>query len=83
MTGLSNQALSSALIKPLLTLFEARPTETVWHSGLSFNTRIGGTMPEVIAVRVMTAVTRSVKAFQKGGSFRRRDQGWKRSWLAA
>jgi hypothetical protein len=60
-TGLSNQALSSALMRPLLTLLEARPIRIGDRSGLSLRIRWAGTIPAVIAVSVTIAVT--VSAF--------------------
>lgn len=61
MTGLSIQPLFSADSKPLLTLLEARPIGTDRHSGFSLRTRLGGTMPGVMAVRVMMAAMMLVK----------------------
>jgi hypothetical protein len=58
MTGLSNQALSSALRRPLLTLLEARPIGIVGRSGFNLRILFAGTIPGVRLVRVMIATER-------------------------
>jgi hypothetical protein len=56
MTGLSNQALSVAPSRPLLTLFEARPIGIERRSGLRVNIRSAGEILPFKAVRVTVTI---------------------------
>ncbi len=57
MTGLSNQALSTALRSPLLTLFEARPMGMVGRFGFRMITRSAGETLLVNALSVILTVS--------------------------